>query len=128
MRSISRFKGLKVTFPSGLTTDELLNARTFWLKETQRAYLDYELDICSQQALPRTHQLLKLSPFIDAEGILRVGGRLKNSLLDADSADSKHPAILPRHSSFSRLVISDIHQQTLHGGVQIVLATLRQQY
>lgn len=63
--------------------------------------------------------------FLDVNGILRVGGRLKNALLDPEV---KHPAIIPRDSSFSRLVIADFHERTLHGGVQVVLSALRQQY
>lgn len=75
--------------------------------------------------LPRSHPLLKLAPFVDADGILRVGERLKNSLLDSDG---RHPAILPRDSVLSRLLISDVHNRTFHGGTQVVLTTLRQQY
>lgn len=124
MRAADRFKGLPI--PTSLTADDILNARKFWLKETQMTYFGKELNTCSQNtAFLRSHPLLKLSPFVDADGILRVGGRLKISLL---SADNKHPAILPCDSPFSCLVISDLHQQTLHGGVQVVLATLRQQY
>lgn len=72
-----------------------------------------ELDLCSRkEPLPRSHTLLKLAPFVDADGILRVDERLKNALLDPDV---KHPAIMPRDSSFSRLVIADFHERTLHG-------------
>ncbi|KMQ83680.1 hypothetical protein RF55_19360 [Lasius niger] len=125
IRATARFKGLQCPPSLELTADEILKARTFWLKETQRTHFGRKLDSCSRKdALPRSHPLLKLSPFVDSKGILRVGGRLKNSILDSDS---KHPAILPRDSPFSSLVISDIHQRTLHGGMQ-VLATLRQQY
>lgn len=74
---------------------------------------------------PRSYPLLKLAPFVDADGVLRVEGRLKNALLDPDG---RHPAILPRDSMLSCLLISDVHDQTLHGGTQFVLATLRQQY
>ncbi|KMQ89359.1 gag-pol polyprotein precursor [Lasius niger] len=126
MRATARFRGRECPSSSTLTADEILRARTFWLKETQRTYFGGTLELCAQgTALPRSHPLLKLAPFVDYEGILRVGGRLKNSSLDADT---KHPAILPRDSSFSRLLISEIHKQTLHGGVQLVLATLRQQF
>lgn len=126
MRATARFRGRECLSSSTLTADEILRARTFWLKETQRTYFGGTLELCAQEtALPRSHPLLKLAPFVDYEGILRVGGRLKNSSLDADT---KHPAILPCDSSFSRLLISEIHKQTLHGGVQLVLATLRQQF
>ena len=57
--------------------------------------------------------------------LLRVGGRLSHSLL---AEDVKHPLILPAKCHFTTLIISDAHQRTLHGGVQLTLATLRDQY
>ena len=57
--------------------------------------------------------------------LLRVGGRLSHSLLEEDA---KHPFILPADCHFTTLLIEDAHQRTLHGGVQLTLATLRRQY
>ncbi|XP_077280565.1 uncharacterized protein LOC143907586 isoform X1 [Temnothorax americanus] len=63
--------------------------------------------------------------YIDAQGIIRVGGRLNQSAL---AQDSKHQAILPRHSRLSTLIISHAHLRTLHGGTQLTLAHVRQSY
>lgn len=68
---------------------------------------------------------MKLTPFMDAEGLLRVGGRLKHSVL---CFDERHPVILPPRSHFTRLVIDAVHRRVLHGGVQLTLATLRRRY
>ena len=57
--------------------------------------------------------------------LLRVGGRLAHSLLEEDA---KHPLILPAKCHFTTLIIQDAQQRTLHGGVQLTLATLRRQY
>ena len=57
--------------------------------------------------------------------LLRVGCRLSHSLLEEDA---KHPFILPADCHFTTLLIEDAHQRTLHGGVQLTLATLRRQY
>ncbi|XP_043493624.1 uncharacterized protein LOC122518642 [Polistes fuscatus] len=54
-----------------------------------------------------------------------VGGRLQNSQLDEDS---KHPAILPRQSKFTNLVISDAHARTMHGGTQLTLSYIRRTF
>ena len=54
-----------------------------------------------------------------------MGGRLAHSLLDEDA---KHSLILPAECHFTTLIISDAHQRTFHGGVQLTLATLRRQY
>ena len=69
---------------------------------------------------PRGH-LRRLVPFMDNEGILRVGGRLQNAPL---SQEEKHPAILPNKSHLSELLIRDAHQRTLHGGPQLIQSHL----
>ncbi|XP_071579556.1 uncharacterized protein [Temnothorax nylanderi] len=75
--------------------------------------------------MPSHSPVKKLSPFRDAEGILRVGGRLKHAVL---CFDQQHPAILPRASHLTLLIINACHQKTLHGGVQLTLSHLRQRF
>ena len=43
--------------------------------------------------IQRLSGLFKLKPFPDTDGVLRVGGRLKRSMLDINVV---HPVILPR--------------------------------
>ena len=69
--------------------------------------------------------LLCFSPFIDAFGLLRVGGRLRHSLLHPDE---KNPMILPRESYVTHLIVWNAHEKTLHGGTQLVLNDLRQRF
>ena len=45
--------------------------------------------------ISRQSSLLKLDPFIDEEGLIRVGGRLENSTLPFEV---KHPIVLQRSS------------------------------
>nr|CAI5847092.1 unnamed protein product [Callosobruchus analis] len=69
---------------------------------------------CSVEAnrlLPK--QFRKLAVFIDSLGILRVGGRLKNS---DPSFDSKHPILLPKSHRLTDLIIEDTPQKHLHTG------------
>ncbi|XP_015119081.1 uncharacterized protein LOC107042527 [Diachasma alloeum] len=75
--------------------------------------------------IPRSHPLAKLTPTLDNESIIRLGGRLKNSQLDPDEI---HPIILPRQSRLTTLVIEEAHRRTLHGGTQLTLAHTRQKY
>lgn len=70
-------------------------------------------------------KLASLSPFICSDGFLRVGGRLNNSNL---KFGQKHPILLPREHHLTKLIISRIHSYTLHGGIKLTLATLRQNY
>ncbi|XP_036320521.1 uncharacterized protein LOC118735037, partial [Rhagoletis pomonella] len=109
---------------TSITPNDLERARKFWVKSTQAAYFAHELKTLSaNQKLPHTHVLSRLTAFIDEEAILRVGGRLHSSQLDPES---KHPAILPKNSPFTTLVIRHAHLKTLHGGVQLTLSTIRQ--
>ncbi|XP_071651745.1 uncharacterized protein [Temnothorax longispinosus] len=104
----------------------LEKARFFWIKATQAAYFTYEIKMLTANLrLPTAHAFSRLTAYIDAQGIIRVGGRLNQSAL---AQDNKHQAILPRHSRFSTLIIAHAHLRTLHGGTQLTLAHVRQQY
>ncbi|XP_034944084.1 uncharacterized protein [Chelonus insularis] len=95
----SRLRHSPVTSPlASITTADIEKARIFWIK---------------------------LTAYVDSEGVLRVGGRLQHAQL---SHDSKHQSILPRHSLFTTLVIRHYHLTTLHGDTQLTLTTIRQRY
>lgn len=65
--------------------------------------------------------MVTLNPFIDRDGLLRVGSRLDTSL----QAEGVKPIILPKESRLTELNLRDCHVDTYHGGAQLVLATLR---
>jgi len=45
----------------------------------------------TKESVAQNNKLLSLTPFLDAEGIIRVGGRLRNSPM---SFDKIHPILL----------------------------------
>ncbi|XP_015125578.1 uncharacterized protein LOC107047333, partial [Diachasma alloeum] len=123
-RAIDRFR--RQPTPPGpiLTTRELNDARLFWI--TQHKYFGPAIRVLQRNhQLPRNHQLAKLTPTLDNERIMRLGGRLKNSQLNPDEI---HPIILPRQSRLTTLVVEEAHRKTLHGGTQLTLADIRQRY
>jgi hypothetical protein len=126
-RVVSRMRRVPATSLSyPITPAEIESSRLFWVGAVQRTYFFGELKTLSQsQVLPRNHSLSRLTPYIDESNLLRIGGRLKNALLDPDA---KHPLILPRDSTFTRLVIADAHARTLHGGTQVTTAHIRRAY
>ncbi|XP_058840722.1 uncharacterized protein LOC131696195 [Topomyia yanbarensis] len=69
-------------------------------------------------------KIKNLSPFSD-EGILRVGGRLRNTSL---TYDVKHQWILPHKHPVVRSLIAAIHRENLHVGPSGVMAIVRQQF
>lgn len=126
MRAARRFRHKEVPSSRALEPRELEEVRTLWLRSTQGAYFSSEIKVLSSgESLPSSHPLSRLTPFLDDQGILRLGGRLKNAELNSEE---KQPAIIPRISKFTSLVIDDAHQRTLHGGTQLTLAYLRQRY
>lgn len=70
-------------------------------------------------------RLASLSPFIDKEGLLRVGGRLNSSEF---SNDKKHPIILSAKHRFTKLFLIDEHLRLMHAAPQALLASIREQF
>lgn len=61
--------------------------------------------------------MARLTPFVDDEGFMRVGGRLRYS----DASDNfKFPILLPKSYMLSTFIISHYHLQHLHGSPQLV--------
>jgi hypothetical protein len=79
-------------------------------------------DLMEHQEVAATSSLKTLHPFIDQEGLLRIG-RLQQSMLPYQTI---HQIILPPDHHFTRLVISAEHIKLLHAGPQLLIAPLRE--
>ena len=71
---------------------------------------------------PKQSSLYKLDPFLDSQGILRVGGRLRNASLPFEV---KFPVILPRRSHVTTLIIRYFHEKIKHQGRGMTLNEIR---
>ena len=69
----------------------------------------------------RNSIIAKLSPFLDDVGLLRVGGRLQQTLL---SYEEKHPLIIPK-GHFGLLLVRFEHILMKHAGVGSMCISLR---
>ncbi|XP_036146761.1 uncharacterized protein LOC118646920 [Monomorium pharaonis] len=127
MRAIARFKRTQnSSLNNPITTQEIEIARIYWVKSIQRFAFPQEIKILvNGNPLPRSSPLLRIAPYIDASGLLRVGGRLEFSRLPENA---KHPLVLPRESPLSSLIIEDAHRRTMHGGTQLTLSHIRNNY
>jgi len=113
--AILRRRAKRTDFPLELTPQELEKAMKFWVGETQRLHFSADLKILSERKdVPKSSPLYRLHPFIDSDGLIRLGGRIQLTSLEYGL---KHPLILPRASEFSSLVTGETHKLTLHGGV-----------
>lgn len=75
--------------------------------------------------ISRKEPLKKLNPFLDSQGILRVGGRLSHLPVDFEA---RHQAILPPASHVTWLLMNEAHQRVGHMGRQAILAHVRTKY
>lgn len=108
-----------------LTIDELKESTCLVERYLQRQYFQNELDNIRKHGSNNKSKLKSLNPFIDNEGLLRIGGRLDNSSL---TYDEKHPIIIPRKSHITTLLIRKAHIESLHGSNKSTLAAIRNRY
>ncbi|XP_052799499.1 uncharacterized protein LOC128231119 [Mya arenaria] len=77
--------------------------------------------LTNNRQLAKNSQIRNLSPYLDKDGILRVGGRLNNSQLNSTV---KTPIIIPRHH-LSMLLVRHFHEKTCHQGRQLTEGAVR---
>jgi hypothetical protein len=77
----------------------------------------------TDKEIKKGSSLAKLDPFVDDDGIIRVGGRLH---LSSISSNLKHPIILPQKSHASRLIAQHYHDQIGHQGRSMTMNKIRQ--
>lgn len=73
-------------------------------------------------SMKKTSSLYRLDPFLDEDGVLRVGGRIRHALV---SYDLKHPIILPGKSYVTSLLVRHHHERISHQGRGMTLNDLR---
>ena len=135
MAWILRFKNNCSTKPKlsgSLTAKEKQDAFFKIVSIVQQQQWPKELQVLDQQqttedngklvSVMRTSNICNLNPFLDENGILRVGGRLENS---NKAFAAKHPVLLP-YCHLARIYFQDLHVQSLHAGPTLLLATARQ--
>lgn len=109
-----------------LNVTELETSLKILIKIVQLEEFEKEIHCLENKvSISRKSKLLPLSPFLDNEKILRVGGRINNSSFDFEQ---RHPILLPAKHIFSELLVKYQHSKVLHAGVQTVLFTLRNKY
>ena len=91
----------------------------------QHAYHDAIVKLQKDKTLPCHNPLASLAPYLDNQGLLRVGGRMQQSNLPKDSV---HPIILSLKSHFTVLMVIFALRFSLHVGTATVMATLSASY
>ncbi|XP_053685940.1 uncharacterized protein LOC128735483 [Sabethes cyaneus] len=92
------------------------------IKVLQMLKLPCEIDSIEKGKIPQ--KLASLSPFLDDDHLLRVGGRLQ----EADFPyHTKHPLVLPNHP-VAEMIIRALHIENLHIGPSGLLAIVRRKF
>ena len=108
-----------------LHVSELRDALLTCVRVSQTECLREERWLVSRgRMVPPESKIYKFTPFIDNNGILRIGGRIGRS---AYSFDVKHPAILGSHH-LTDIIIRHHHITYGHGTTERVLGELRTRY
>lgn len=109
-----------------LSSSELKIALDCLIKLAQRSYFGDDCTrLASGEPVSKNSKLSALKPFIDNLGIIRVGGRISNSLV---SSDQKFPIILPDKHPLTKLIILHCHLKLFHAGPQLTLSHMRLTY
>lgn len=96
------------------TVDAYEKAKIVIIKSVQHDAFQKEM-VCLErlEKLPKASSLAKLSPVIDEQGLLRVGGRLEKADL---SNYERHPLILPSSHHVTTLIVLHYHAKVQHQG------------
>ncbi|CAI6367665.1 unnamed protein product [Macrosiphum euphorbiae] len=114
-------------FTAEINTEELDAAKNVLIKLVQGQYFHDEIKcLIAKQNVNKRSKLKLLCPYIDKDGILRVGGRLNN--MQSINADKRNPVLLPAQSKLTILIFMHEHYRQIHVGPQALLATIRDQY
>ncbi|XP_018407682.1 PREDICTED: uncharacterized protein LOC108783580 [Cyphomyrmex costatus] len=109
-----------------LSAIEINSAINSLVKMIQASTFSIELKLLlNNQSLSKNSKLLPLNPFLDEQGIMRVGGRLQRADLPYSA---KYQMLLPANHPFTKLLIENEHSRLLHAGPQATLASIRQKF
>lgn len=109
-----------------LSLFELREATKTLVKLAQRETFSTELKrLKNGSEIKKTSPLVALSPFLDNDALIRVGGRLHESDL---TYDQQHPFVLDPKHELSILIVRYYHEAHLHAGPQRLRAILRNQF
>lgn len=127
LRFIEILRNKKVRQIQGpLTLDELNESKKRILRIAQRESFEAEIrELKKSQQVSTSSKISDLMPFLDNEGLIRVGGRLRNSTLEYGR---KFPIILSGCHPLTELIIRAEHLKNMHLGPSGLLAIIRSEF
>ena len=125
LRLKSCLRSKRSSLQGPLSVNELKSCEIFVIKHVQSQFYGNEVDrLLNGEQLLKSSRIRDLSPLIDKDGVLRVGGRIKHSMFQYDF---KHPIVIPHKSPVALLIARDQHDFA-HVGTEWTLSMLRDKY
>ncbi|XP_062594008.1 uncharacterized protein LOC134255490 [Saccostrea cucullata] len=133
VRAIARIKRLAKSYRKSLetreslvtpvTTSNLLKLSCLLYSKFNRHAFLVRLVLLRRGENCTGHVLLSLSPILDSNGIMRVGGRLRQGR--KYTCLEIHPVIIPKNSHIAGLIIHHFHERVHHQGRHITEGKIR---
>ena len=103
--------------------EELKRAEKEVIKSVQQRHFKEEImALHNGNSLKSSSKIVKLDPFLDQDGILKVGGRIgKCDILD----EVWHPILLPKSCKTADLIIQWCHNKVAHAGRSVTINQIR---
>ena len=121
MRFINHCRQRYINSPN-LTAMELNTAEKYRIHMIQEDHFSVDIAMLkANRSLDNNSSLLPLRPFIDPDGLLRVGGGESNSDL---TYQRMHPLIIHGKHTITKLIIRLEHVHMLHAGLTLLCSTL----
>lgn len=116
----------KETMTGYLKPEELRQAETSIIRWTQmEALSSFRKNLIKKEKQPKGSPLKSLDAFVDEDGLIRVGGRLKYSSL---TEEQKYPIILPANHHITTSIMRREHVRLHHCPPEQLLHAIRQRY
>lgn len=93
------------------------------IRECQQQSFPVDIQQIKNNRLDKRSPLYNLDPYVDSDGILRVGGRLRRADIEPNE---RNPAVLPKQGHLTTLIIRHYHQRVAHGGKGLTMNKIRE--
>ncbi|XP_036340014.1 uncharacterized protein LOC118749325 [Rhagoletis pomonella] len=126
--AITKFRSFitkdKLPLPRQIDANLMKNTENFICRIVQETEFKVEIDLLKENMqLSKSSTLWKLTPILDENGILRLGGRLDNA--SCVPTYMKRPIILPKEHDLTRLIIQHYHESFHHQNPEAIVCAIR---
>lgn len=107
-----------------IAISDIDEAEKYFIKILQRIrFADLLLCLKKGKIIPSNFR--NLSPFLDKNEIIRVGGRISNAEI---GYNHRHPYLLPKNEHFVKILIDNYHRKNFHTGSHLLHSLIRTKY